>query len=416
MLQQDEPSLDKTDQQEEEIKRLAKENQYVRQKVQFFKALTTNLKMDLISKCVNTYNWDWNYSEGTHIQSLSDNKIVVIKNTNNQYRMVVQNPLNDDNLNWSITNKGYVYSVQKLDANRFAFSSDGENSNRLIHIWDEQSKTLSVLIPENQKSLHNGPIISLQLLSDNILLSGSRDNVMRIWNINGKKDMNNVIKIKCIAQKLTPQMAIDFMQYMDNNLVVIASNVSNGNKLYVWELRSIYEHAEFTDSKQPRFTFKPYNSTGIQCIQSLSKGLLACGFKDGGIEVWKIDYDPLLAKPELISSLSARTQSSIKCLRYLPGSAFQSDFLISGLENGQVDIWDFKNKECREPVVTLAQHSKPIQCLELFNNSSNVYLITGAQGERFKKWQIDKFLHYAQNKMVANLKEALELPPQCTIN
>ena len=276
-----------------------------------------------------------------------------------------------------------LIQVDKNSKKLIAASNDG-----IITIWDlETCKSLKTLQVDETN------VKNILFIPNNKFISGSKDKTLKLWDLNSYECLN----------KLKNESPVWSLCSLPNNRV--ACGDKNGS-IHIWDLNSFNKVKSFKahdfceinyllsdgitklisfsgsyfGDRQIKIwnieTFELINSIfkdsfSVNCFQLTSNGNLF-SFLDGNtIKLWKIDTCELLNSIELYFEHSGYR---VKAL---------NEVLIAvGFRNGQIQIYNFKNKEI---VITIPAHQSAVNELLLLKNGC---LLSRSENGEIKLWKI----------------------------
>ena len=261
-----------------------------------------------------------------------------------------------------------------------------------IKIWNSDLD----LIKELQE---NGYVLCLLEFEKNIILAGTSNNNISLWNIDSKENRHNILSghklkvnsiVKCnnefFASCSDDETIIiwDFSQkkkirniHAHNDLVLCLILLKNGNlcsggadfliKFWNWNNGEfLYQYSAHKDC--------------VKCLYQLKDETLLSGSKDLTIKIWTINdngnnndndnHDTLHGHKHQINTLCP----------------INDNYIASGSDDGTIKIWDLYNlKECQ----TLSSHSSNVSCIIKLNNNN---LISCSEDQTIKIWKQSQIL------------------------
>ena len=233
-----------------------------------------------------------------------------------------------------------------------------------IHIWDLANQGNEKKQPIATLCGHTNPITCLQEINDNRLASVTDDGCIKIWNYNTYKCLYTIKTNKDIKK----------IRCFASNKNTLACGTKNGH-IQVWDCS--------TDQYISSWGFK-YDA-GIRCLQIVEE-LLIIGFYNGIIKVLSLN-DGLV-----VSETLEYTQSPIYCIIISDISAAGVITLISASKNGIIKEWHLSEQEdtqegtaerkleCIHSIeragCKLLDHRPPLQNILVMYTTSDNYSIT----------------------------------------
>jgi len=235
---------------------------------------------------------------------------------------------------------------------------------------------------------HSIYVFSLAAISDNVLLSGSLDNTIRIWNIekgtstkfrNGhsssvntlalnpsenviiscSKDMIKVWDKATLTCSGTMKMPIAISSFTILSSTTCALGYDN-NTIKVWDLkRRNYISTLFGHTQR------------VTTICLVSERLLASGSLDQTIKIWN------LKKRRMETTLTGH-EGGIRALTILPNG-----YLASGSSDKSIRIWNLSTLTC---TMTLFGHTGSVRALEVLDGN---LLISGSLDGTIRIWDLE---------------------------
>lgn len=258
------------------------------------------------------------------------------------------------------------------------------SSDHTIKVWNIRTSSLI-----NTLTGHSKDINCIFVISNELLVSGSSDNTIKCWNLKTGDCLNTLIgHTKCV----------NCIQVILNDIIVSGADDST---LRTWSIKS----------SQCVHTLQGH-SDYILCLQVLTTELTASGSADNLIKIWNIKTGKcintlyghsghvncldLTTNHLLISGSNDHTirvwnPKNISCLFVLQGhwkeikciKSINFDWIISGSSDHTVRIWNLKNGKC---VNTLKEHTEDVTCLQLV---SNEIVISASVDNKIKIWNIN---------------------------
>lgn len=225
-----------------------------------------------------------------------------------------------------------------------------KNDTLIASIYKENQSHLNLIKPlksQNIKTLtgHTDRISSLLELSNGLLVSGSDDNNIMIWN--PKNDYTLVTILKGHTSGITALLQLS------NGVLVSGGDDSLIN---IWDSNNFSFITSLKD-----------HTKWISCLFQLSSGMLVSGSGDASIKIWdaKNNYS-------LVSTLTGHTQRISSLLELSNG------MLVSGCDDSTIKIWSAnKNNNNYLLVTTLEEHKNWIGSLLQLSNG----MLASADGD-----------------------------------
>ena len=315
---------------------------------ELFRNISTVLKGNKTLKKLNLENNKLTNNITTIIAELENQGIYINLNYNNVDNSDLLNSINQiiPNSKLKISQKmeilkahnGPITAVINLNDDLIASGS----TDNVIKIWDVKTNCKKIKELEG----HNNAISCLKFIDDNLIVSGSIDRTIKIW------DMNN--DYKCID---TLRNFIGEIKCIENNYEKNIIYASDDNNIKVWKKDINYNLIK---------TIKAHKISSI-LITNL---LLIAGSKDT-IGLWGINEDytfilALLGHNDTINSL-----------------IMEKDNLISASDDKTIKVWDINLCTC---IFTLNSHNGKIKSI----NIKNKILISISEEFVMKLWDCEK--------------------------
>ena len=214
------------------------------------------------------------------------------------------------------------------------------SDDKCIKLWDLETKECIRTIED-----HTTAIISMNVLENGHLISGSTDNKLNIW---------NPADGACLK-------TID-VTYRANQIQVLSGNrvaCDSRDKIKIWNLN---------DGTCIQ-TLEGSHTGTIHCIIALSDETLVSASEDRTIKIWKLD------EKKCINTFHGHT-SKVYCLLVLKDGR-----LASGSEE-TIKIWNMASGECTK---TLQGHNGSVKALE---STEKFELISCSSDESIKIWDL----------------------------
>ena len=198
---------------------------------------------------------------------------------------------------------------------------------------------------------HEFYISCMEVISENLIASGSYDYMIKIWDIK----TNN-----CINSFQSNSPIICLKKLKNNRLAAVGTNM-------------IIIILDIT-------TFSPVNtirdSSIALCLEESQTSELICGTSGKYINIWGISKN----ENALLKTLNGHT-GYVTCLKLLP-----SNQLVSGSKDNTVKVWDLVTGGL---VKTLEGHMNTIMCFEYVIAHEGI-LISGSVDKKIKLWSLGK--------------------------
>jgi len=229
-----------------------------------------------------------------------------------------------------------VKSIALLENDLLAIGTCGINK---IEIWNITNKSKILNLNDHNDCVN--ALLSIQLLNQTFLISGSADSSIKLYD-------NNLKTIQTLREQTGSILALDY----NSQLQLITSN-STDNKIKIWSF-------SFKQLIAKKLT---HNET-IYAICVLENDLIATGSEDTTIKIWKKNNESSL---ELVTTLTEHTDW-VKALILLKNNS-----LVSASLDSLIKVWNQKDENSFECIATLDQSS------EVFSLaiSGNIFLIIG---------------------------------------
>ena len=273
-----------------------------------------------------------------------------------------------------------------------------ENSKKLITsseygiitIWNlESGKRLKTL------KVHEYDVTSVLFIPNNKLISASWSwdiKIIKIWDLNTYKCLNtlkNESDIVCFCLISDNQIACGCMngsiKICDlNSLTEINSFEAHNYPIRHLLLVNKTKLISSSHFYQNDDTIKIWNLQTFECIKVLDHSykvsfleltsddnLLSFSFEDQTVKIWQIETG------ELLDLIDFEDIDTVNCVKIL------NEHLIAvGLYEGQIKIYNFKNKE---KIITIPVHQSPVVELLLLKNDC---LLSQSEAGQIKIWKI----------------------------
>ena len=220
--------------------------------------------------------------------------------------------------------------------------------NGQIYVWDLDSKILDYSI-----NAHKSSIWSLIKLSNDNIVSGSSDKMIKIWDILNKKTEPN---IKLRGHKGT----IFCLGEIGKDKIISGSE---DRTIKIWDLTK----------KQCIKTLEDPNDSKINCIYTLpDPGFIVAGGDDNLLKIWNI-YSGYIPNTLVGHECTIWTITSV---------SDDGSVIASGSSDNMIKIWDLISLKC---LFTLDGHENTISSLKLLNND---LLVSASWDKTVKIWNL----------------------------
>ena len=283
-------------------------------------SLETIIKQQSKNNNQNSNNSNINYNK------INNPKIEESQNLNDFSLFRNDNQIKALNDNYEKPKNNSLYSKNEVNNENKNMSNDEENNinnqeqSRLKHYYN--SKTLKG---------HEDRVISLIQLESGYLASGSKDESIKIWDIN---------KSKIISEFKERGQVICLLEFEPNKLLAGTSE----NNIGLWDLNKKEENSIFNFEK---------HSFWVNCLVKIDKNTFASASNDCNIYVW--DY----YNRKFLFELAEHTDCILALIKLNNGR------LCSGSADLTIKIW---NLETREIEYELIGHNKMIKNLYQLKN------------------------------------------------
>ena len=220
--------------------------------------------------------------------------------------------------------------------------------NGQIYVWDLSAKKIDFSI-----NAHKSAIWSMLKLSNDHIVTGSSDKMIKIWDI--LSGMNEPT-IKLRGHKAT----VFCLGEIEKNKLLSGSE---DRTIKLWDL----------EQKKCIMSLDDPNGSKINCLHILpDPGFIITGGDDNLLKIWNIysDYVP-------------NTLAGHECTIWSITSISDDDTIIaSGSSDNTIKIWDLISLKC---LFTLEGHENTISSLKLLNNG---YLISSSWDKLINIWNL----------------------------
>ncbi|KAM3940209.1 telomerase protein component 1 [Leptodactylus fuscus] len=186
----------------------------------------------------------------------------------------------------------------------------------------------------SQCPLENVAVDSLVWLSDNTLVTGSSDSLIRVWTVSPGQS----------SCQLTLRGHQRPIQALALSLQFLAS-ASEDVSICLWSVNNLMEAAP---TVSPVFILRGHTAAVTTCAFSPGGNLLATGGKDRSLLCWDISVSPPVLKHTLLSC----HKDWVTCCSWTDDS-----MLISASGDGSVCLWDIQNEK---QILTFAGHQSAV--------------------------------------------------------
>ena len=236
-----------------------------------------------------------------------------------------------------------IYSIIKLpEINRFACSI-GKNILIMYDISLENKKVLTG---------HTRNITCITLLKEKIIISGSEDKTLRLWNYEEEKCLNIIT---------AHYEKIDSLLTLSENKIAIGAY----NTIRIYNI----------DKKKEEYNLIGHDKSICSLIK-INSNIIASGSYDNSIKLYNL-------KEKSVQFTLFGNDSPIYCLILLKDGRLGSG---SGSYDKSLKIWNLKEKNCE---FTLLGHKREIRALDQLDNG---FLISASMDKTVKIWNIYKRL------------------------
>ncbi len=212
-------------------------------------------------------------------------------------------------------------SINSSDG-KYYFASGSEDNN--ICIWELESGKLLYTFDAQHgvKEPHQGPITSLNFTPQAQLVSASRDNTLRVWNLHEKGA--KLVRIVPNRSGTVAQLDVDPLgRYMIYD---------KGRSLQLLTIK---------DARPVGFLHNPAGATSFETLALLSPNsslMLTAGGPEGRLQLWQT--------PENTRAMEVRQfvpdqRTTISCAAFAPNN----DFVVSGCEEGHLYVWSLPSRQ-----------------------------------------------------------------------
>ncbi|KAI0985629.1 hypothetical protein GJ496_000502 [Pomphorhynchus laevis] len=248
-----------------------------------------------------------------------------------------------------------IYTLKKIHCNSqnskgvYCLQYDDEKivsglRDNTIKIWNKNDFIVSHTLIG-----HTGSVLCLQYEGD-MLITGSSDTTIRVWSIQSGSAVNVL---------LHHGEAVLHLKFM-NNIMVTSSK---DRTIAVWDIRSS------TDISMKRVLVG--HRAAVNVVDFDSRYIVSAS-GDRTIKMWVTDTC------EFQRTLMGHKRG-IACLQY------QDDLIVSGSSDNTIRIWNVVSGCC---IRTLEGHQELVRCIR-FNDQ---YIVSGAYDGKIKVWNLKKAL------------------------
>jgi WD40 repeat protein len=217
--------------------------------------------------------------------------------------------------------KDEIKSITFLENDLLAI---GNCNNNKIEIWNVTNQSIILNLNDHNDCV-NG-LLSVRLLNQSFLISGSDDATIRLYDDNFKT-----------LQILNIQDSVLTLNYNTNSMILIAGQMKD-NSIKIWALT----HKQLIEKELAHYGY-------ITTICVLENGLIATGSDDTTIKIRKIKNESSL---ELVTTLTEHKRE-VRVLILLKNNS-----LVSGSWDKTIKVWNQKTDNTFECVATLNQSSE----------------------------------------------------------
>eukprot|EP00455_Lapot_gusevi_P012988 TRINITY_DN1625_c0_g2_i1.p1 TRINITY_DN1625_c0_g2~~TRINITY_DN1625_c0_g2_i1.p1 ORF type:complete len:503 (+),score=102.86 TRINITY_DN1625_c0_g2_i1:93-1601(+) len=260
--------------------------------------------------------------------------------------------------------------VAALSGHSGTITSLGFDDNRLISGSDDGSLILWQINPPAPRSFqlmqqhhrqsraiqrvhafqgHGGPVWSLAF-ENNLLVSGSYDKTIKVWNIRTGN---------CVNTLRGHTGWVSSLQLFGNHII----SGSWDSTLKIWSL---------SDDHTGNCRQSLLGNAGdvIHCLKwDVDSGKVATGCRHLAVQMWD------LSRGALVSSFMGHTKQ-VYCVQ------FDQQRVVSGSGDHTIKVWDARSAHC---VQTLAQHTNPVMTLQYDNEYK---LVSGSYDKTLRVWDM----------------------------
>ncbi|MBS1988025.1 hypothetical protein JST56_03455 [Candidatus Dependentiae bacterium] len=273
--------------------------------------------------------------------------------------------------------KDCVYCITQLSDGSLASAS----RDNTIRVWDLNTNTCVATLEG-----HRGWVYCITLLPDGRLASGSSDKTIRVWNLNTNTCVSTLERHRSVAYCIT---------LLPNSRF---ASGSSDNMIWIWDLNTNTSVA----------TLEGHTDL-VSCIKQLSDGRLASGSHDRTIKLWDLHTNKCFVTLE-------GHFAEVCCIKQLnenrlaSGSSFRPDEESDGSsDEGMIKLWNLNTNEC---IATLEGHTDTINCIKQLDDARFVSCSSDESGVYFdddeqrygwiKVWDLNEI------RCIATLKRHLE--------
>ncbi len=211
-------------------------------------------------------------------------------------------------------------------------------------------KTVKILNPTTGESIrlysqHTGPVLCLDQIDEDTLVSGSNDNTIHIWEISSGKNL----KIIDVGD------SVNSIKSLSNGLIACG----------LYKNINIYEYSTANLTKT-----LIGHSSNVNSIELLDEQFVASGIGDRKVIIWDLNSFS-------IKYILSQHESEVMCVQRL-----SSNLMASGDLSGLILIWNWMNGSL---VYKLNGHSNHVYSLDLYDDQT---FISGSKDKTIKLWNI----------------------------
>ncbi|KAI8997363.1 WD40-repeat-containing domain protein [Pilobolus umbonatus] len=244
-------------------------------------------------------------------------------------------PTHDFPISLENTHNGGIYCLQFNHSILVTGSRD-----KLIKIWDIQAGTLLYTLAG-----HHGSVLCLQF-NDRYLISGSSDTQLIIW------DIHTGEQIRALAAHEESVLNLKF----DSSTIV---SCSKDRSVRIWDL----------ETGTLRMTLMGHRAA-VNAVQFKDKRIVSAS-GDRTIKIWDMDTGVCL------KTLDSHSRG-IACVEY------DGHYIISGSSDQTIRVWDAKTGQC---IHSLTSHTDLVRTLQLDSQSKKI--VSGSYDSSLKIWNLE---------------------------
>lgn len=272
----------------------------------------------------------------------------------------------------------FVLCLETLPDGRIVSGS----RDNTVRVWDPNRPKNH---PKHVQILrgHNGWILDLKVLPNESIVSGSCDGTVRVWNPNKPEDDPEYVRILQGHTNWVHYLAI----LQDERIVSAADD----HTIRIWDISRLRNHPEYVRVLT--------GHTGpITCLALLQNRHIVSGSRDRTVRVWNPDNSEQMHVLEghswPISSVSTLPNG-----RIISGDGY----------NGQIRIWDPDKPEGDpERIQVLHQHSRFIECLLPLSDEK---FISGSSDHNMIIWDLSNPKTYRAQYLFGHSNQVWRMLP-----